>query len=228
MQQLDYKGLKYLCQIVKQCKIWHKHWGNAAFTVEIPESKSQQGEKTRYVQMVQTHSSVQLSLGATSINGVIDTDLKFSLQFTPDADRKPRERTQTLVKDVFSMTEVNGRKVWICLARGSNGSYTRYFSGIMESINVHVTNFVACPGAQVYWWLRCRGCLADVVNQMIRHCFTLDQLQKVTKSKYIANKGFAVLDDTESDDIINAVAGADIYDTTLGLLPQAKVTMPQQ
>jgi hypothetical protein len=52
---------------------------------------------------------------------------------------------------------------------------------------------------------------------MIRHCFTLDQQQKETKSKYIANKGFALLDDTESDDIINAVAGMDIYDTTLGL-----------
>ena len=52
---------------------------------------------------------------------------------------------------------------------------------------------------------------------MIRHCFTLDQQQKVTKSKYIANRGFAVLNDTELDDIINAVAGADIYDTTLGL-----------
>jgi hypothetical protein len=78
----------------------------------------------------------------------------------PDADGKPREPTQTLVKVVFSMMEVNSRKVWVCLARGFNGSYTGYFSGIMESINVHITNFVACQGAQVYWWLRCRGCLA--------------------------------------------------------------------
>jgi hypothetical protein len=34
---------------------------------------------------------------------------------------------------------------------------------------------------------------------------------------YIANKGFAVLNATEWDNIINSVAGADIYDTTLGL-----------
>jgi hypothetical protein len=68
---------------------------------------------------------------------------------------------------------------------------------------------------------------------MICHCFTLDQQQKVTKSKYITNKGFAVLNDTESDNIINTVAGAVIYDTLLGLsgdgqLLQAKVMMPQQ
>ncbi len=104
--------------------MWHEHWGNKAFTVEIPESESIQGEKTRYVQMVQTHDSVQRSLRAALINWVIDADSKFSLQLMPDADRKPREPTQTLVKDVFSMMEVNGRKVLVCLARGSNGSYT--------------------------------------------------------------------------------------------------------
>jgi hypothetical protein len=58
VHQPDYEGLKYLCQIAKQRKMWHEHWGNAVFTVEILESKSQQGEKTRYVQMVQTHGSV--------------------------------------------------------------------------------------------------------------------------------------------------------------------------
>ncbi len=45
----------------------------------------------------------------------------------------------------------------------------------------------------------------------------LDQQQKVAKSKYIANKGFTILNDKDSDNIINAVAGADIYDTMLGL-----------
>ncbi len=108
--------------------MWYKHWGNTAFTVEIPESKSQQGEKMIYTQMVQTHGLVQLSLGAASINGVINADLKFLLQLMPDADGKPRDPTQTLVKEVFSMMEVKCRKIWICLARGSNGSYTGYFS----------------------------------------------------------------------------------------------------
>ncbi len=111
VHQPDYEPLKNLYQIAKQCKMWHKHWGNAAFTFEIPESKSQQGEKARYVQMVQTHGLVQLSLGAVSINGEINVNLKFSLQLTQDTDGKPRELTQTSVKDVFSMMEVKGRKV---------------------------------------------------------------------------------------------------------------------
>ena len=66
--QPDYERMRNLCQIAKQRKLWLQHWGNAAFTVEIPENDSQQGEKTRYIQMVQTHGSVQLSLGAASIN----------------------------------------------------------------------------------------------------------------------------------------------------------------
>ncbi len=77
--QPDYKQIRTLCQIAKQRKLWLQHWGNAAFTVEIPENDSQQGEKTHYIQMVQTHGLVQLSLGAASINRVINADSFFTL-----------------------------------------------------------------------------------------------------------------------------------------------------
>ena len=50
-----------------------------AFTVKTPENNIQQGEKTQYIQMVQTHRLVQLSLGAASINGEIDVDSKVLL-----------------------------------------------------------------------------------------------------------------------------------------------------
>jgi hypothetical protein len=104
--------------------------------------------------MVQTHGSVQLSLGAASINGVINADSNFTLRLTPGADGSPREATHTSLREVFRMMEVKSRKVWICLAKGSSGKYTGYFSSVVESINYHIRNFVACPGAQVYWWLR--------------------------------------------------------------------------
>jgi len=52
---------------------------------------------------------------------------------------------------------------------------------------------------------------------MVRHCFTLDQQQKITRSKYITDKGYAVLDESNSDDIINAAAEEGIFDTTLVL-----------
>jgi hypothetical protein len=116
------------------------------------------------------------------------------------------------------MMEVEGRKVWICMARGSNGNYTGYFSSVVTLISTHVTNFIACPGAQVYWWLRRRGCLAKDVNKSVRHCFMLDQQQKITKSKYVPKMGYAILDKKDSDNIINAAAGEGIYAMSLGLL----------
>jgi hypothetical protein len=77
--QPDYEQIKTLCHIAKQRKLWLPHWGNTAFTVKILENNSQQCCKTRYIQMVQTHGSVQLSLGVASINGVIDADSEFLL-----------------------------------------------------------------------------------------------------------------------------------------------------
>jgi hypothetical protein len=52
-----------LLTFAKEWKVWHKHWGNMAFTLEIPNEQSSQAEKNRYILMVQTHGSVQLSMG---------------------------------------------------------------------------------------------------------------------------------------------------------------------
>ena len=57
---------------------------------------------------------------------------------------------------------------------------------------------------------------------MVHHCFMLDQQQKITKSKYVSKKGYTVLDKKDSDDSINAVAGEEIYDTSLWLLDKER------
>jgi hypothetical protein len=189
VHQSNYKRIRKLCQIAKQRKLWLQHWGNTAFTVKIPENDSQQGEKTRYIQMVQTHGLVQLSLGTALINGVVDADLHFTLQLTLDVEGNPRAPTTISLREIFRMIEVGGRKVWICMARGSKGNYTGYFSSMVTLISTHVTNFVACPGAQVYWWLRRRGCLAEDVNKLVHHCFTLDQQQKSPSQSMSPKRG---------------------------------------
>ncbi len=121
--------------------------------------------------------------------------------------------------------ELNGKKVWICLSMGTNGTITSYFSSIIEEIREHVAAFILCPAAQVYWWLRRRGCLTEDINQLIRHRFTLSHQQKATKSKYIKDPGHAIIDQTDADDIINAATTQGIYDLTLGLLDKERRTM---
>jgi hypothetical protein len=216
--QLDYKQVRMLLHIAKQKKIWRRHWGKAAFMVEQPEADSPPGEKTRYIQMVQAHGLVQLSMGAAQSGGVVDINTPFTLRLTPDAENKPREPTITSVKEVFAMMKVKKKKVWICLSKNTNGSFTGYFSSMVMKINDYVQNFITCPTTQVFWWLRRRGCLTNDVNRMIQYYFTLKQQKRVTWSKYLSTKGYAVLTEEDLDDIINAIFRNGIYDMTLGLL----------
>ncbi len=167
--------------------------------------------------MVQAQGLVQLSMGAAQIGGVVDINTPFTLRLTPDAENKPREPTTMLVKEVFAMMEVKKKKVWNCLSKNTNGSFTGYFSSMVAEIKDYVQNFITCPMAQVFWWLRRRGCLTNDVNRMIRYCFTLKQQKRVTRSKYLSTKGFAVLTEEDLDDIINAVSRDGIYDMTFGL-----------
>ncbi len=87
---------------------------------------------------------------------------------------------------------------------------------MVAEIKNYVQNIITCPAAQVFWWLRCQGCLTHDVNRMIRYCFTPEQQKWVTRSKYLSTKGSVVLTEEDSDDIINAVFRNGIYDVTLG------------
>jgi hypothetical protein len=108
--QPDYDQNKTLLQFAKQKKLWRKHWGRAAFTVEQRESKSPQGKMTHFIQMVQAHGSVQLSMGAAQIGGVVDIDTHFMLHLTADVETKPRAPTVASVREVFEMMEVQKEK----------------------------------------------------------------------------------------------------------------------
>ncbi len=217
VHQPDYKQVRMLLQITKHTKIWRKHWGKAAFTVEQPEAESLPGEKTRYIQMVQAHGSVQLGMGAAQIGWVVDINALFSLPLMPNAENRPREPTIASVKKVFSMMEVKKMKVWICLSENANGSFTGYFSSVVAEIKDYVQNFITCPAAQEFWWLRCQGCLTKDVNRMIGYCFTLEQQKHVTQLQYLSNKGYAVVTEGDSDDIISATSSNAIYNMSLGL-----------
>ncbi len=59
--------------------------------------------------------------------------------------------------------------------------------------------------------------MAEDINRLIRHCFTLSQQQKVTKSKYLKDLGHAAVDQSNAVDIINAATTQGIYNLALGL-----------
>jgi hypothetical protein len=187
------------------------------------------------VQMVQSHGSVQLSMGAARIEGMLDTDTVFKLRLLPDTKRKSRQQMKTTIKEIFSMMTLpnpnpkvghpSTHKVWICLSTATNSMATGYFSSVVPEIRDYEAAFTMCPAAQIYWWLCHKGCLTEDVNRLIRHCFTTSQQQRVTKSKYMKDLGYAVIDDQDADDIINAATTQGIYDLTLGLSDKEKRMM---
>jgi hypothetical protein len=172
---------------------------------------------------------------AATIKGMLDVDTVFKLCLLLDAKGKPRQPAKTTIKEIFSMMTLpnpsqrpgqpSTHKVWICLSMGTNGMTTGYFSSIVPEIQDHVAAFTMCPAAQVYWWLRRRGCLMEDVNCLIRHCFTISQQQRVTKSRYMKVLSYAVVDDQDADNIINAAATQGIFNLALGLSNKEKRMM---
>jgi hypothetical protein len=77
--QPNYERMKMLLAYAKEMDLWHNRWGNASFTIALPDEKSPQGVKTKYMQMVQTHGLVQLSIWAASIEGMINIDTPLTL-----------------------------------------------------------------------------------------------------------------------------------------------------
>ncbi len=49
VHQPNYKRIKKLLAHAKELDTWHKHWGNAAFTIKIPDERSPQGVKIKYI-----------------------------------------------------------------------------------------------------------------------------------------------------------------------------------
>lgn len=213
----DEQRLATLLEHAKYRNLWHEHWGGVAFTVQQPGFNTPAGVKDRYIEMVQSHGAMQLSMGAATLPGIVTATRKFTLRLTPDENGQPREPTEKSLMDILRMMEITDKKVWLCVSRESNGIFTGYFSSVVEEIKTYVAAFVRCPAAQVYYWLKRRGCIGDDINHLIRKCFTVEQQQRVTKSRYIKSKGIAVLDENEEDDIINAANKTGLFNMSLGL-----------
>ena len=167
--------------------------------------------------MVQSHGAMQLSMGVATIPGIVTATRKFTLWLTPDKNGQPREPNKKSLMDILRLMEIADKKVWLCVTRESNGIHTGYFSSMVEEIKSHVAAFVRCLAAQVYYWLKRKGCIGEDVNRLIQKCFTVEQQQKVTTSKYIKDRGVAVMKDVDEDDIINAANKTGLFDMSLGL-----------
>ncbi len=71
--------LAILLDQAKHLNLWHDHWGGVAFTVQQPNFTTPMGVKDRYIEMVQSHGAMQLSMGAATIPGIVTATRKFTI-----------------------------------------------------------------------------------------------------------------------------------------------------
>jgi hypothetical protein len=93
--------LEILLNRTKYLNLWHEHWGGVAFTVEQPDFTTPAGVKDRYIEMVQSHRAMQLSMGAATIPGIVTATRKFTLCLTPDKNGQPRAPTEKTLMEIL-------------------------------------------------------------------------------------------------------------------------------
>jgi hypothetical protein len=79
--------LAILLNCTKYLNLWHEPWGGVAFMVEQLGFTTPAGVKDRYIEIVQSHGAMQLSMGAATILGIVTATRKFTLCLTPDKNR---------------------------------------------------------------------------------------------------------------------------------------------
>ena len=170
--------------------------------------------------MVQTHGSVQLSLGAAMLLRVIEMSKKMIARID-DEEGNPHTTITKSVKDVLMAMIVDDRKIWQCISRSTNGRFTGYFDSVEDNICKEVEDVAKSLGAAVFWFLMRKGAVQEDVVKLIKRCFTLTEQQKCTRSRYSTSRG-CIVDDLAEKDIINSVKKSGAFDMTHGLSEKEK------
>ena len=209
--------LESLLKKAKEKKVWRKHWGNTAFTVMVPGFSASAEDKTKYHQMINAHGAIQLSLGHAELPGIVDLETKYSLDRLPDKDNIPTNPSILSVRDILTLMTIgeDSKGVWTSLVVSGQGIVHGYFSSTDQEIRDHIPKIQNCMAAQAYYWLIKRGCKAKSIKRMFKKCFTVEQIQKISKSKY-ANGVARVKEEEDGDNIISEAKRAGI-DLNLGL-----------
>ena len=219
MKSADLERLQSLLAAAKDRDIWREIFGKTAFTVNVPDFDTEPSERDRYVQMVQVHRSVQLSLGNAGMPGVTQLDKRFTLRFEPGDDGKRKPSTSKTLRQVLLQIEHNGKLLFQCVNRSTKGFVTVYYNSCAEGANYQVQEMSKCFAAQVFWILCRKGFEESDVRRLIKGCFDIREQQKVTKSQWLKPARLAVLmgNTTGEEDIIGVAMKSKEYDLMKGL-----------
>lgn len=216
----DYDRLARLVMAAKEEKHWTKEFGPSCHPAEVPTNEYSESQRQRYVQMIETHRSSQLSAGSVPISGLRDADKEFTLRRLPDAKNRAQPPMELTIKTVMRDMKFKGKMLWLCVLKADNGRYTGYFSSGDAVLTAYVQAFLLCPAAQIYFYLLKRGYYKSDVERLIRNTFNFEQQSLIAETKYNADTRLAYIKSEKDEfmDIIQASYSAtSAIDSTAGL-----------
>lgn len=216
----DYRRLGRLVTAAKEEKHWTREFGPSCHPTEVPDNDYTEAQRQRYIIMVETHRSSQLSAGEVPISGLRNADKEITLRRLPDAKNRPQPPATLTVKQIMRDMRFKGKLLWLCVLKADNGRYTGYFVSGDAMLTADVQAFLLCPGAQIYWYLLRRGYYKSDVDRLIRNTFNFEQQSLVADTKYNAQTRLAFIRSGKDEfmDIIQASYNADSgIDPTAGL-----------
>ena len=148
----DSQRFSALLQEAKAKNLWYEIFGEAAFTVQmIPtyhkdEDVALTSKRDAYITMVQTHGSVQLSMGSATIEGLIRPMDKFTLRRT-DSNGEKIKTIKKSAHAIMRYMKLDGEKVWLSTIPNSDGSVTGNFSSVLDGFRNYVGKWLRCPAA---------------------------------------------------------------------------------
>ena len=90
-------------------------------------------KRASYIDMIQKHGTIQLSMGSANINGLINNSKKFSLHRTNE-DGTPAPTIRKVVQSVLRYETLDGDNIWLAAIPRYGGGITGYFLCVLPEI----------------------------------------------------------------------------------------------
>ena len=107
-----------------------------------------------------------------------------------------------------------------------DGTALVFFSNVIHDIQTYVNNWMTCPAPNIHWFLIKKGCDGEDVDNMLKKCFSPEELVKIGKVSY--NEPMAVLRESFHLDMTAMVRNSRQFDMDRGLSKEEKLSRAQQ
>ena len=85
----------------------------------------------------------------------------------------------------------NEERVFRSIWEKELGTVLVFFSNVIQDIQTYGNNWMTFPAPNIHWFLTKKGCDEEDVNNMLKKCFSPEELVKTGKVSY--NEPMAVL-----------------------------------